>query len=93
MNPSCDEANSSSRSSDEINAPTDPSDVLAAYRARSVTVGRRVRVAGRAGEPVLGRAVDVDDEGRLVVDTGVGTLHVSSGDCVHLGMPFDDAVE
>lgn len=78
---------------DEINTPADPDDVLAAYRARSATVGRRVRVLGRAGEPVLGLAVEVDVEGRLVVDTGAGTLHVSSGDCVHLDATFEDAAE
>lgn len=78
---------------DEITTPADLGDVLAAYRARCVTVGRRVRVLGRAGELVLGRAVEVDDEGLLVVDTGAGSLHVSSGDCVHLDATSEDAAE
>ncbi|MEN6369454.1 MAG: biotin--[acetyl-CoA-carboxylase] ligase [Thermotogota bacterium] len=76
---------------DEINTPADPGDVLAAYRARSVTVGRRVKVLGRAGELVEGRAVDIDVEGQLVVETSAGTLHVSSGDCVHLEPTADAA--
>ncbi|MCX6093826.1 MAG: biotin--[acetyl-CoA-carboxylase] ligase [Candidatus Bipolaricaulota bacterium] len=76
---------------DEINTPADPGDVLAAYRARSATIGRRVKVLGRAGELVEGRAVDIDVEGRLVVETGAGTLHVSSGDCVHLEPAADAA--
>lgn len=55
------------------------SDVLARYRKRCATLGRRVRVE-LPGESVEGTAVDVDAQGRLVVDGRV----ISAGDVVHL---------
>jgi BirA family biotin operon repressor/biotin-[acetyl-CoA-carboxylase] ligase len=58
--------------------------LLAEWRARSATLGRRVRVElGR--EDVVGRATDLDEHGHLVVLTDAGeerTLAV--GDVVHL---------
>lgn len=60
-----------------------------AYRSRSVTIGRRVRVeleAGAGGEPLIGTAVDVDARGALIVETDDGERRtVSAGDVVHLG--------
>jgi BirA family biotin operon repressor/biotin-[acetyl-CoA-carboxylase] ligase len=59
------------------------------YRASSATLGRRVEVevsgrARRAGQPTAGLAVDVDEEGALVVRTGSGQLvRVAAGDVVH----------
>lgn len=57
----------------------EPSDVLARYRARCSTLGRRVRVE-LPGERVEGTAGDIDAQGRLVVDGRV----ISAGDVVHL---------
>jgi BirA family biotin operon repressor/biotin-[acetyl-CoA-carboxylase] ligase len=55
-----------------------------AYRQRLATLGRRVRVEQATGTTV-GTAVDVDDDGHLVVDTGAGDpLVVAAGDVVHL---------
>ena len=59
-------------------------DVLAAYRERSATIGRTVRVDCGQGRAVFGRAVDVDSLGRLVVETTDGLAHIASGDCLHL---------
>jgi BirA family transcriptional regulator, biotin operon repressor / biotin---[acetyl-CoA-carboxylase] ligase len=56
-----------------------PTDVLARYRLRSATIGRRVRVE-LPGEAVEGMAEAVDDEGRLVVDG----RKITAGDVVHL---------
>jgi BirA family biotin operon repressor/biotin-[acetyl-CoA-carboxylase] ligase len=71
---------------DELHAAAEAAEILAAYRARSVTVGRRVRVMGRNRAAVVGHAVDVDADGRLVVQTTAGVLYVSSGDCEHLSV-------
>jgi BirA family biotin operon repressor/biotin-[acetyl-CoA-carboxylase] ligase len=47
----------------------DPEVLLASYRAACSTLGRRVRVESH-GSPVEGLAVDLDPDGRLVLDTG-----------------------
>lgn len=54
------------------------------YLAESQTVGRRVRVDLGGAEPLVGQAVDVDLEGRLIVDGPFGTRTVSAGDVTHL---------
>ena len=56
-----------------------PADVLARYRSRCATIGRRVRVE-LPGGAVEGMAEAVDDEGRLVVDG----RKITAGDVVHL---------
>lgn len=60
-----------------------PTPVREAYRAVCATLGRSVRVQ-RSADELEGRALDVDDAGRLVVDTGAATVAVDSGDVVHL---------
>ena len=58
--------------------------VPARYRARLVTLGRRVRVE-RARGALEGDAVDVTDDGALVVRTDGGTdERVTAGDVIHL---------
>jgi BirA family biotin operon repressor/biotin-[acetyl-CoA-carboxylase] ligase len=57
--------------------------VLAAWRERASTLGRRVRVETPSG-PVTGTAVDVESPGALVIDTDEGTRRVHAGDCEHL---------
>jgi BirA family biotin operon repressor/biotin-[acetyl-CoA-carboxylase] ligase len=52
-------------------------------RRRCATIGQEVRVTLPAGE-LTGRAVAIDDEGRLVVDTADGPRRVTAGDVVHL---------
>lgn len=56
-----------------------------AVLAVSDTVGRRVRVS-TGSEPIVGEAVDVDEDGRIVVDRGpvLGFTACASGDVEHL---------
>lgn len=57
-----------------------------AVLAVSDTVGRRVRVSLPDGSDVVGEAVDIDQDGRIVVDRGPigGRLACASGDVEHL---------
>jgi BirA family transcriptional regulator, biotin operon repressor / biotin---[acetyl-CoA-carboxylase] ligase len=57
--------------------------LVAAYRRRLVTVGRRVRVQLHDAE-VVGLAEGVDDAGHLVVATEHGVRSFATGDVVHL---------
>lgn len=64
-------------------------ELMAAYRDRCVTIGRQVRVELVSKEPsaaaLLGTAIDVVDDGSLVVRDERGTDHsVTVGDVVHL---------
>ena len=68
-----------------LDGDPDRSGLRDAVRAVSDTIGRRVRVT-RADETVVGEAVDIDVEGRIVVDRGPigGTLACATGDVEHL---------
>ncbi len=59
-------------------------DVRSAYVAGCSTVGARVHVHLPGGEVVEGDAVDVDTDGRLVVDTMRGRRSFAAGDVVHV---------
>jgi BirA family transcriptional regulator, biotin operon repressor / biotin---[acetyl-CoA-carboxylase] ligase len=65
------------------------SGLRAAYLESCVTLGHGVRVelparTGSGGTSLLGRAVDIDADGRLMVDAD-GTVHaVAAGDVVHV---------
>jgi BirA family transcriptional regulator, biotin operon repressor / biotin---[acetyl-CoA-carboxylase] ligase len=60
------------------------SGILAAWRQRSATLGRRVRV-NLGADDVEGTAVDVTDEGHLVVQSLTGERRaLAVGDVVHL---------
>jgi BirA family biotin operon repressor/biotin-[acetyl-CoA-carboxylase] ligase len=61
----------------------DPESVLPAWRELSLTLGKRVRVETPGGD-VVGKAVDVEFPGTLVVETEDGKTRVSAGDCEHL---------
>lgn len=63
----------------------------AAYRARCVTIGRRVAVSRPGGADVLGETVEVDDDGRLVVDGPIGRRAWAAGDVVHVRAPSEGA--
>jgi BirA family transcriptional regulator, biotin operon repressor / biotin---[acetyl-CoA-carboxylase] ligase len=66
-------------------AAGEPGPLLAAYRRRLVTLGRRVRAERVGTEPVVGTAVDLTATGGLVVQTGAGALvEVLAGDVRHL---------
>jgi BirA family biotin operon repressor/biotin-[acetyl-CoA-carboxylase] ligase len=62
-----------------------PADIAPLYRARLVTLGQQVRVELPQGEALVGRAIDVEPDGRLVVlDACAITHRIDSGDVVHL---------
>lgn len=67
-----------------LTASRDRAPLLAAWRERSATLGRRVRVdLGR--DDLEGTAVDVTDDGHLVVDLiEGGTRTIAVGDVTHL---------
>lgn len=61
------------------------SGILAAYRKRSATLGHRVRIELDGGRSISGTAVDVDDDGRLVLALEDGSTRAcAAGDVVHL---------
>ncbi|MCS3781642.1 biotin--[acetyl-CoA-carboxylase] ligase [Tsukamurella ocularis] len=63
----------------------DPVAARADYLAACVTVGQEVTVSLPADEVLRGTAVDVDAEGRIVVQDATGKRHVlSAGDVTHL---------
>jgi BirA family transcriptional regulator, biotin operon repressor / biotin---[acetyl-CoA-carboxylase] ligase len=66
-------------------AAGEPGAVLAAYRRRLVTLGRRVRAERVGAEPVVGTAVDLTATGGLVVQTDAGArVEVLAADVHHL---------
>ena len=58
--------------------------LAADYRSRSVTIGNRVRASLPGDRVVSGVATDVDEMGRIRIDTGEQVLTVSAGDITHL---------
>jgi len=61
-----------------------PAAYVGHLRRRCVTLGRDVRADLPDGSVLQGRAVDLDDHGRLLVETGEGTVAVAAGDVVHV---------
>lgn len=62
----------------------DPDEVREAYRRSCLTLGREVLIDLGARGRARGRALDVDDDGRLVVDFGEGAEALSAGDVTHV---------
>ena len=58
--------------------------LAADYRSRSVTIGNRVRASLPGDRTVEGVAADIDEFGRLRINTGTEVLTVSAGDITHL---------
>lgn len=67
----------------ELPDPAGRDALLLRYRHLSATIGRRVRVEMASGA-LTGQAVDVDDDGHLVVELGGELVPVAAGDVVHL---------
>lgn len=64
---------------------SDPLRLLMAYRDACATIGAQVRVTFPDGEVLEGRAVDLDRDGRLVVEAPeVGQVAVTAGDVQHV---------
>ena len=53
------------------------------YRRLCATVGRDVTATLPSGHVLAGRAVDIADDGRLVIDTGAKREYVAAGDVIH----------
>jgi BirA family biotin operon repressor/biotin-[acetyl-CoA-carboxylase] ligase len=58
--------------------------LASSYVAHCATIGQDVRVDLPGGTSISGRAVDVDTDGRLVVETPEGVEKVGAGDVVHV---------
>lgn len=58
--------------------------LAADYRARSRTLGMRVRALLPGDRAIVGVARDVDDQGRLVIEADGESVTVSAGDIIHL---------
>jgi BirA family biotin operon repressor/biotin-[acetyl-CoA-carboxylase] ligase len=61
-----------------------PAGFVTQYRELCATIGQEVRVELPGDEVLQGHAVDVDDHGRLIVETGDGITTVAAGDVVHV---------
>lgn len=64
--------------------PSDPGVLLTGYRKASATLGKQVRLLLPGGTEVVGTAVDVDEQGRIVVDGPGGRVTAAAGDVTHL---------
>lgn len=72
------------RSYTQLALPAGPAEVLREYRRACVTVGNSVRV-DFAGRSIEGVAVEIDEDGHLVVETSPGARSVvTAGDVAHL---------
>jgi BirA family transcriptional regulator, biotin operon repressor / biotin---[acetyl-CoA-carboxylase] ligase len=65
-------------------AASDASWLAAAYRRRSATLGRTIRVVLGPDDSFEGVATDVDGDGRLVVQTSDALRIFGAGDVVHV---------
>ena len=76
---------------EEICAAEHSDDLQTAYRERLGTLGQSVRVIPEEeGPEINGTAVDIDAEGRLLVETNRGVHAISTGECVHLRTQTND---
>lgn len=65
--------------------PTHPRRLLLAYRGACATIGQTVRVTFPDGAHLEGRAIDLEREGRLVVESPeLGQVAVTAGDVEHV---------
>lgn len=61
----------------------DSKEIWEEWRSRSVTLGRQVRISSVSGD-LLGRAVDLAEDGALMIQSRDGLHRVLAGDCIHL---------
>ena len=62
----------------------DPETLLGVYRQACTTIGREVVVTTPSDTVIEGRALGVESEGALVVETSDGTVAVTAGDVEHV---------
>ncbi len=58
--------------------------LVADYHTHSLTVGSRVRALLPGDREIIGTATEVDESGRLLIDTDTDVVTVSAGDITHL---------
>jgi len=58
-------------------------DIYEEWRSRSLTLNRQVRITSAAGD-LVGEAVDLAEDGALLLRTGDELKRVLAGDCIHL---------
>ncbi len=61
----------------------DSKEIWEEWRNRSVTLGRQVRISSVSGD-LLGEAVDLAEDGALMIRDHSGLHRVLAGDCIHL---------
>jgi len=61
-----------------------PAAILDRYRAISATLGRTVRATTVGGGQIEGEAIDIGEEGELIVRTSRGDHRVAFGEVEHL---------
>jgi len=67
----------------EISSKKGPIAFRHAYVARSSTIGYQVKVAKSDGD-VMGKAIDVEEDGSLIIENEYGTTSITAGDVIHL---------
>ncbi|MDD2834678.1 MAG: biotin--[acetyl-CoA-carboxylase] ligase [Methanothrix sp.] len=58
-------------------------EILKEWRSRSLTLNRQVRITSAAGD-LVGQAVDLAEDGALILQIGEQQKRVLAGDCIHL---------
>jgi BirA family biotin operon repressor/biotin-[acetyl-CoA-carboxylase] ligase len=71
----------------DASGDAEASGLRSSYRGLCSTLGVPVRAELPGGRVVTGTAVDIDESGRLVLQTDEGTEPVGAGDVVHLTRP------
>jgi BirA family biotin operon repressor/biotin-[acetyl-CoA-carboxylase] ligase len=71
----------------DASGDADASGLRSSYRGLCSTLGAPVRAELPGGRAVTGTAVDVDESGRLILETPEGTEPIGAGDVIHLTRP------
>jgi len=58
-------------------------EIFEEWRSRSLTLNKQVRITSAAGD-LAGEAVDLADDGALILQVGDEQKRVLAGDCIHL---------
>ena len=53
------------------------------WRGRSITLGRQVRITSISAD-LFGEAMDLEEDGALIIKTENDLMRVLAGDCIHL---------
>jgi BirA family biotin operon repressor/biotin-[acetyl-CoA-carboxylase] ligase len=67
----------------EISSEKGTSTFRQAYTAKSSTLGNQVKVQKSDGD-IVGNAVDIEEDGSLIVENENGTTSITAGDVIHL---------